>query len=413
MRDREKKQIRVVELFAGVGGFRLGLERCAPDVFHTVWANQWEPGQLKQWAYRCYTQRFGPEHRCVNEDIATALHETPEHDFLVGGFPCQDFSVARTRATGMDGKKGALWWSINTIIKDRRPRFVLLENVDRLLRSPAAQRGRDFGIILKCLDTAGYGAEWRVLNAAEYGCVQRRRRTFLLAFREDTAVFRRLADCYNWRGHSQWLHSDGFFAAPFPVIPPDSAGLNRDVIDLRDYAELSDVWTRFRADFRNGGALSKGRVFTEALSPVPPLKSLTLDDVVIHGTVDERFFIRDGDLPRWKYLKGPKRIDRISRETGFAYHFSEGGIAFPDPLDRPARTMLTSEGTVNRSTHVIADPLTGRLRRLTPEECEAVNGFDRGWTEGMPERQRYFVMGNALVVPLVEKMGTALIRLLA
>ena len=142
MRDREKKAIRVVELFAGVGGFRVGLERCAPDVFRTVWANQWEPGQLKQWAYRCYAQRFGPEHRCVNEDIAAVLHATPEHDFPVGGFPCQDFSVAKTGAAGMEGKKGALWWFINTVISARRPSFILLENVDRLLRSPSAQRGR-------------------------------------------------------------------------------------------------------------------------------------------------------------------------------------------------------------------------------------------------------------------------------
>ena len=185
------------------------------------------------------------------------------------------------------------------------------------------------------------------------------------------------------------------------------------MIDLRACPSLSDAWTRFQANFRNGGVLYGGRIYTEALVPVPPPKSLVLRDAVFHGTVDERFFIRDEDMPRWKYLKGPKKIDRISRATGFAYQFSEGGIAFPDPLDRPARTMLTSEGTANRSSHVIADPLTGRLRRLTPEECEAVNGFDRGWTAGLPERQRYFVMGNALVVPLVEKIGAALVRSLA
>ena len=108
-------------------------------------------------------------------------------------------------------------------------------------------------------------------------------------------------------------------------------------------------------------------------------------------------------------MKGAKKIERTAK-TGFTYRFSEGAIAFPDPLDRPARTMLTSEGTANRSSHVIADPATGRLRRLTPEECERLNGFPPGWTDtGMPERQRYFIMGNALVVPLVERIGRALL----
>lgn len=93
------------------------------------------------------------------------------------------------------------------------------------------------------------------------------------------------------------------------------------------------------------------------------------------------------------------------RRNGSTYFFSEGSMAFPDRSDLPARTMLTSEGSVSRSTHVVADPQTQRLRTLTPIECERLNGFPDDWTAGMPERTRDFTMGNALVVPLVKATG--------
>ena len=170
-------KIRVVELFAGVGGFRVGFERSS-SIFETVWVNQWEPGQAGQWAYKCYVKNFGNPEKCSNEDIATVIKQVPAHDLLCGGFPCQDYSVAHSLSSskGLEGKKGVLWWSINDIIKLRHPKYVFLENVDRLLKSPAKQRGRDFGVILRCLMDEGYCVEWRVINAAEYGFAQRRRR---------------------------------------------------------------------------------------------------------------------------------------------------------------------------------------------------------------------------------------------
>jgi len=137
-----------------------------------------------------------------------------------------------------------------------------------------------------------------------------------------------------------------------------------------------------------------------------------LNDVVTHEEVADKYLISEEQLGKWEYMKGAKRIERKSK-TGFAYTFSEGPIAFPDPLDKPARTMLTSEASLNRSTHVVEDRVSGKLRKLTPEECEQINGFDIGWTDtGMPERQRYFIMGNALVVPLIEEMGKTLLELI-
>ena len=400
-----EKILRVVELFAGVGGFRVGLEAADPAVYRTVWANQWEPGQSGQWAYRCYAERFGDAAHCVNEDVAEVIRSVPPHELLVGGFPCQDYSVASTGAKGIEGKKGVLWWSIDQIVRRCKPRYILLENVDRLLKSPAKQRGRDFGIILRCLYEAGYAVEWRVINAADYGYVQRRRRTFLFACRKGTKLHRQLAAA----DPAAWLRTEGLFAGAFPVEPGDPPKGRRGQADLAAYESLLEVSDAFRAAFYNGGVMCGGQVWTEELVPVPCADGRVLGDVATDGPVDERYFLSDAELPKWQVMKGAKRIERTAK-TGFTYRFSEGAIAFPDPLDRPARTMLTSEGTANRSSHVIEDPATGRLRRLTPEECERLNGFPPGWTDtGMPERQRYFIMGNALVVPLVERIGRALL----
>ena len=419
------KKVRVVELFAGVGGFRLGFERCAKKLaaedstvtektFDTVWANQWEPGQAGQWAYKCYEAHFGPG-SCSNKDIATVIDEVPDHDLLVGGFPCQDYSVAATGARGIEGKKGVLWWSINDIIKKKHPNYILLENVDRLLKSPASQRGRDFGIILKCLDDEDYAVEWRVINAADYGEVQRRRRTFIFACRKTTKHYKIMCSHLPACGGSGWIHDEGFFSRVFPVANTRYCTSDFRTGDLSRFKDLVEVTHGFKLGFCNSGLIMNGKIYTEEVIPDGNKVKIhkTLSDVVSREAVDRHYFISEKDMEAWKFMKGAKKIPRVSKSTGFEYTFSEGPIAFPDPLDRPARTMLTSEGTKNRSSHVISDPFTGKLRRLTPEECEKINGFDVGWTDtGMPERQRYFIMGNALVVPLIEKMGEALLEIM-
>lgn len=404
--------VRVVELFAGVGGFRVGLERCSKESFSTVWANQWEPKQAGQWAFKCYSQRFGEKANCSNEDISTVLSQAPEHDLLVGGFPCQDYSVAHSLSTskGIEGKKGVLWWSINSIIQNRHPNYILLENVDRLLKSPAKQRGRDFGIILKCLQEEDYIVEWRVINAADYGCVQRRRRTFIFAYHKGTPFYQKISSSLFSSGASRIVNSEGFFSKAFPVQATENNKSHE--CELNQYSDLVDVSTNFKFDFYNAGIMIDGKIYTEEISPFYDGSHLVLNDIVSEAEVSEKYFISDVDMPKWEYMKGSKKIERTSAE-GYSYTFSEGAIAFPDPLDRPARTMLTSEGTKNRSSHVIKDKTTGKLRILTPEECEKINGFDVGWTAtGMPERQRYFIMGNALVVPLIEKMGKRILEII-
>lgn len=415
--------LNVVELFAGVGGFRLGLERAGN--FHVIWANQWEPSTKSQDAFNCYIKNFGNDNNhVINDDIAKVWSEAPEHHLLVGGFPCQDYSVARTLSgeQGIQGKKGVLFWEIMKIVNHRLPKYVLLENVDRLLKSPSKQRGRDFSIMLASFRDAGYNVEWRVINAADYGFAQRRRRVFIFAYRKDTPF----AYQQQQLNMPDILHSNGFFAPTFPVKEePSSKHPSIEFVLPEDIVEVSDS---FSSTYRNSGVMIDGRVLSTELLPIAK-EPKTLQEVINEVkkyyqdkgslyTVADSFYLDNKslnkkgrtELEEMKYLKGPKKIKRISKATGHEYYYSEGGMAFPDHLSLPGRTMLTSEGTCNRSSHVIEDPDTGKIRYLTPMECEVLNDFPVNWTESLPLRKRYFCMGNALVVGLIEQMGKRILE---
>lgn len=394
-------QKTVVELFAGVGGFRLGLERSG---WKTLFANQWEPGAKTQWAFDCYCRHY-PDSINSNKDIATVdAKEIPSHELLVGGFPCQDYSVAATLATskGIQGQKGVLWWEIRRIVEEKKPRLILLENVDRLLKSPAKQRGRDFGIILSCLNSLGYSVEWRVINAADYGFVQRRRRTFIFATK-DKKLQKKL---YGSDNGGTILTEEGFFAPSFPCVKKTQAD-SKPIEIPKDLVQLTNT---FRGSFENSGYCIDFKAKTADVSPLYNGPFTFLKDI-IQTDADEKYYVKDSEIEKWKYMKGAKREKRTTRE-GYEYYFSEGPIAFPDHLDKPARTMLTSEGSKNRSSHIIEDPQTHKIRILTPIECERIDGFDDNWTEGMTDHMRYFCMGNALVVGLIEIMGRRLSELM-
>ncbi|MDF2590168.1 MAG: sau3AIM [Anaerocolumna sp.] len=395
----------ICELFAGVGGFRLGLER-ADKEWTTVWANQWEPGKKSQHAFDCYCAHFGNSENHVNENISTINKSTiPNHNLLVGGFPCQDYSVARTGASGINGKKGVLWWDIREILEIKNPSFVILENVDRLLKSPANQRGRDFGIILTCFNQLGYNVEWRIINAAEYGFAQRRRRIFIFAYKDITKYNAYISksivnpECI--------FNNVGFFAHTFKIESVTADSLRK--VELTE-TDLADVTEHFEYDFGNSGFMNNGTIYT--CDSTPLYEDSTVLRNILETNVDQHFYLGT-NLEKWKYLKGAKKIERTSK-TGHTYTFSEGPIAFPDSIDKPARTMLTSESSLNRSTHVIEDPETKQLRLITPMEAERIQGFDDDWTNtGMPEKFRYFCMGNALVVGVITRMGNYLNKVFA
>ena len=446
----------VCELFAGVGGFRCGLNAIKtlddikkPEKWDTVWFSQWEPAEkTTQYAHDCYVYHFGTcldknGEDTTNWNIEEVDKNTlPDFNLLVGGFPCQDYSVASSLATskGLEGKKGILWWSIRETLEAKKPPFVLLENVDRLIKSPAKQRGRDFGIILACFRDEGYTVEWRVINAADYGFQQRRRRVFIFAYKNDTTYAKRLKELVkyaelndiedNRHSMAKWIYEEGFFAKSFPVDEFDSKKIQVEELPNG----LGDLSEHFKFGFENSGVMVDGTIYTIKTAPDYEGIQITLGDIVETGDVEEKYFIPDERLyytnpnvthsdesherlPKenrqtWQYLKGAKKLPRKAA-NGHEYIFSEGAISMVDSYDKPARTMLTSEGSFSRTTHIVKDKKTGRIRLLTPMEAERIQGFptdhtkyclEKGEVVEMPVNKRRFMMGNALVVNLVEQM---------
>jgi len=406
----ENKKMKVAELFAGVGGFRLGLEKSNYEV---VWSNQWEPSTKMQHASKVYEERFGKENHSnedINEVVMRNVEEIPDHDLLVGGFPCQDYSVATTlhNSKGLKGKKGVLWWSIQSILENKKnkPKYLFLENVDRLLKSPAKQRGRDFAVMLQSLNDLGYAVEWRVINAAEYGMPQRRRRVFFIGYHKSTDVYKRLQKSKK----INWLNEEGTIANAFPVTKTNSI----QEVELK--GDLVEITKNFNKEeklspFQNTGLLIKGKVYTTKTQPNYDGEKIVLADVLLNGEVTPEFFIDENDKPKWEYLKGAKTIERKSAD-GFVYKYSEGGMIYPDALDNASRTIITGEGgkSPSRFKHVVISDRG--LRRLTPIELERLNMFPDNHTklDGITDTKRAFFMGNALVVGVIEKIGKELYK---
>ncbi len=414
----DKMDLTACELFAGVGGFHLGLSKSGWKV---QWADQWEPGKKQQWAFECYRKHFiSTGTTCVNEDIGKVdVKDIPPVSLLVGGFPCQDYSVATTKAHGIEGKKGVLWWHIERILRDNIERetpipYIILENVDRLVRSPAKQRGRDFGIILSCLNNLGYVAEWRVINASEYGYPQKRRRTFIFATKEKEMVEKLYSD----KTDIGIITKGGFFAPEFPC--KQNPNVKSESICL--WSDLVRMTEKFEFNFQNAGFMTDGRIFTAKITPTFSWDKSSGKGTlrsVLEKKVDSQYLIpnewigeekdrgTENFRKTWRYCKGSKGEPR-KHKNGHEYHYKEGAIPFPDRLDEPSRTMLTCEGNrrPNRMCHIV--PINEKeniYRVLTPVEAERLNGFDDNWTEGMPEHWRYFCMGNALVVGVIEQLG--------
>jgi len=408
--------IKTVELFAGVGGFRIGLENVNSHSksFKVVWSNQWEPSTKVQHASQIYEKQFGYANHS-NEDISkVSVEDIPNHDLLVGGFPCQDYSVASTlkNSHGIVGKKGVLWWEIYRILeekKDKAPKYLLLENVDRLLKSPANQRGRDFAIILSSLNNLGYAVEWRVINASDYGMPQRRRRVFIFASKKDTIFYKNLKN----KSSMDNISKNGIFAKTFPIKQIENKNIltNKLSNDLVDITDNFNKETPKQNAFLDAGYMINGVYYTSKVEVNYEDEYSVLGDFLQdENTVPKEFYINDEELEKWKYQKGSKSIERINKTTGHKYTYSEGSMGFPDCVTKPARTIITGEGgaSASRFKHVVC--INGKHRRLTPLELERLNMFPDNHTEGIADTKRAFLMGNALVVGIVEKLGESILN---
>ena len=391
----------VAELFAGVGGFRVGLARAG---WKTVYSNQWEPSTKVQHASDVYVANFGPEGHS-NQDIAKVARIPVKFDLLVGGFPCQDYSVAKSAKTpsGLEGKKGVLWWEILRLATKHKPKHLFLENVDRLLKSPTAQRGRDFAVMLSTLGNAGYVVEWRVVNAADYGFPQRRIRVFIVATRKSVAD-KRLSP-------EQVIFSEGVLARALRIKQNDSGLLEIPISSNPEMVSREFGIGQKLGPFASGGYFADGQAWTSRVTADSRRKRRTLGDVLVEDAdIPSEFWVDSRRISEWEFLKGAKALDRIDKKTGFAYKYSEGSMAFPDYLDRPSRTILTGEGGngPSRFKHIIK---TGKgYRRLMPVELERLSGFPDGWTSptelgSVTDAKRAFFIGNALVTGLIEMVG--------
>lgn len=418
--------MKVFSMFDGVGGFIVGLNRVENNFFHTLYSNQYEPSKKAQDAFEVGVYRF-PDMEHINTDVALITNEKFEDmknhgvDMIVGGFPCQDYSVARSKKNemGIEGKKGVLFWEIIRATRIIQPKYLVLENVDRLLKAPSAQRGRDFAVMLAAFNQLDYSVEWRVINAAEYGRAQRRRRVFFFVYKNDTSWAQHIDAQFelgqerSYATYEKYIFEEGLFARQFPVkATPVKKRTKFDQL-IGDVADISDNYKN--GAFWNAGVMRHGNVYSADTAPIIE-KPIPLKDIVVNeSTVDERYYITGEKLEKFKYLRGPKKIERTSAD-GHAYMYSEGGMSPYDDLHLPGRTMLTSEGSVNRSTHLLH--IDGRYRLLTPIEAERLQDFPDDWTKykkqddgtvvEVSDRARMFFMGNALVTGIVTRIGNEL-----
>ena len=424
--------MKIFSMFDGVGGFIVGLENSSKEVFQTLYSNQYEPSRKIQDAYEVGLYRF-PNMEHIGTDVALIPNEKFEEmkqngiDMIVGGFPCQDYSVARSKKNelGIEGKKGVLFWEIIRATEVIKPKYLVLENVDRLLKAPSSQRGRDFAVMLAAFNELGYSVEWRVINAADYGRAQRRRRVFFFVFRNDTKWGERLHKTYESNlpkkatteerlaQYQNYIFADGLFGRQFPV--KDMAVKKRINANhlIGDIAEVSETFKDGK--FWNSGLMTNGYYYTIETDPIVE-NPITMGDIVVpEDTVDAKYYITGEKLEKFKYLRGPKKITRTSAD-GHEYTYAEGGMSEYDSLELPGRTMLTSEGSVNRSTHLLK--INGNYRLITPIEAERLQDFPDDWTkfklnakgevEEVSDRMRMFFMGNALVTGIVKRIGDEL-----
>lgn len=439
------ESIKVIELFAGVGGFRLGLEgwkgmssssgykKPLKTNFEVVWSNQFEPSTKKiQHANIIYKKKW-PDSNHSEKDIEYVIenefNKIPQCNLLVGGFPCQDYSVIQSLkfSKGLIGKKGVLWWSIYTIIKRKKikPEFLLLENVPRLTATPTTNRGKDFFTILCCLNEIGYAVEWRIIDASNYQAPQSRKRIYIFGIHKSSNYYKAIQNL----SLEKIILEKGVLAKAFKHKRKNAKEFRGNTCDIE---LISRKYKYSKSPFKNAGILMNGEFLSFESNPVKDRNGKTLNDIIqdanevscqhkldfkkplknfveiYHRNGEKEVLKTTGDL--WRFKKGQKKVWKFNSKSGYKYKYDEGKMNLFEDLKKPSRTIVTREytKTPNRMTHLIKQGQT--IRNLTAIEIEKLNMFPENHTldEKISVGRRSFLMGNALVVGIIEKIGIEL-----
>ncbi len=330
--------MKYLSLFSGIGGFELGIQQAYEDYRSTRPLSSPEEvghggstssdrdngstqpkqascigfSEIDKYAVQIYQRHF-PEHKNYGDITKIITSELPAFDLLVGGFPCQAFSIAGKRR-GFDDTRGTLFFEIARILRDKQPRLFLLENVKGLL---SHDNGRTFSTIIATLDELGYDLQWQVLNSKNFGVPQNRERVFIVG---------------HLRGTSR------------PQVFPVTQGSRSDIAQL------------------NRPRHSNSRVYsTDGIGP-------TLNTA------------QGGN--RQPFITNPKMMNH---KKDYENSVAITATSYKEP------------------------PVVSGIRRLTPTECERLQGFPDGWTEGVSDTQRYKCLGNAVTVNVIEEIARRLL----
>ncbi len=352
-----------VELFAGIGGFRLAADQAG---LRTVWANDLAP-----LACTVYRDRFGP-HEIHEGDFRKLIAEVPPHDLLTGGFPCQPFSSAGKKE-GIRDARGTLFQSIADVIERHRPRHFVLENVKRLL---TMERGAHFATILGALVRLDYQVEWRLFNALHFGLAQNRQRVFLVGTRSDIASPSAMSDS------GILLTEEADFA------PADRPALSAP--DPKRWRPIE----KHKARFESWGIASAGKFFAMEPAHFARASDPVLLADVLESKVPAEYDFTESTL-KWLHQNTPVNrfvhgVEILSNQRGGArMGYTIFGTAGVSPT-------LTSTTSRHYERYKVGD----RYRRLTPVEYARLQGFPDDHCSIATAYDRYALLGNAVPPPM-------------
>jgi len=378
--------MKFIDLFAGIGGFRYGLQKVEIEsesssdyesgasqhgqrAFHCVWSNEWD-----KYANQIYTKHFG---ECDSRDIRTVdTKDIPDHDLLCAGFPCQSFSIAGKRL-GFEDTRGTMFFEIARIIRDKGPRYFLLENVKGLL---SHDEGKTFQTILGVLSDLGYEYQWQVLNSKNFGVPQNRERVFIVGHLRETSR-----------------------PEVFPIGESYSISHQTKYAEQAGRSRISST-----IDARYGSLRNAGETYLHYIGGIRGKRDMWLKDNKQNSrnfSQGQRVYSSDGIASTIAGnaggLGGKTGLYAIPVLTPDRMEKRQNGRRFKNDGD-PAFTLTSQD------KHGVYDGLN--IRRLTPIECERLQGFPDNWTEGISDTQRYKCLGNAVTTLVITEIGRKLIQ---